>query len=165
MSYFIIIRGPLGVGKSTIAKKLAKILHAEYVSIDTVLEKYGLDKVKIEKWIPAKNFIKATEIILPKIKEKLSHGKILILEANFYHKKQIEHLVQNLSFPRYAFTLKAPLEVCIRRDSKRKKTLGKEATEAVYKLVSCFDYGTIIDTNKKTIDKIVKEIISYIDLS
>jgi shikimate kinase len=34
MEYFVIIRGPLGVGKTTIAKRLAKQLNAKYISID-----------------------------------------------------------------------------------------------------------------------------------
>ena len=47
MSYFIIIRGPLGIGKSTIAKALAEILKAEYIAIDKVLEENGLDRKDI----------------------------------------------------------------------------------------------------------------------
>ena len=160
MSYYIIIRGPLGIGKSTIAKKLAKTLKAEHLSIDSVLEKYGLDKVDhYEECIPAKNFIKADEMILPEIKEKLKKGKIVIFDGCFYHKEQIEHIIKALSSEHYVFTLKAPLEVCIERDSKRKKSYGKDAAGAVHYLVSRFDYGTIIDTNKKTVEKTVKEIL------
>jgi len=44
MSYYIIIRGPLAVGKSTIAKKLAEILKADYVPFDDLLHEYGLDR-------------------------------------------------------------------------------------------------------------------------
>ena len=38
MNYFIIIRGPLGIGKTTIAKKLKKILKAEYISMDEIVD-------------------------------------------------------------------------------------------------------------------------------
>ncbi len=72
MSYFIIIRGPLGCGKSTIAQKLADTLHAEHINMDDILAKNGLDKADPEAGcIPATNFIKANEIILPEVKEKL----------------------------------------------------------------------------------------------
>ncbi len=160
MAYFVIIRGPLGCGKSTIAKRLAKALKAEYVSIDKVLEEHGLDKVSPEaECIPAENFVKANEIILPKVMEKLSSGKIVVFDACFYHKEPIEHLIKNLQYPHHVFTLKAPVEVCIERDRKRGKTHGEAAARAVHKLVSRFDCGTVIDITKAE-DEAVKEIIA-----
>lgn len=162
MSYYVIIRGPLGVGKSTIASRLAKLLCAKYVSMDSTLAKHGLDKAHYQKGIPAQNFIKADKIILPEIKAKLGAGKIMVFDGCFYHKKQIQHIIKNLSAPHYIFTLKAPLKVCIARDSKRKKVLGKEAATAVHHLVSKFDYGIVIDTNKKSASQTIKEILSYL---
>ena len=155
------IRGPLGVGKSTIAKKLTKILHAEYISIDSILDKYGLAKVDSD-YTP-KDFIKANGCILPEAKNKLKQGKIVIFDGNFYFREQIEHLVKKLkNYKFYIFTLKAPLKVCIERDRKRKLSYGKEATEAIHNLVSRFNYGTLIDTSGKNIDQTIKEILSYL---
>ncbi len=162
MSYFVIIRGPLGCGKSTIAKKLAELLHAEYVSTDSLLEKLGLDKADhYEGTIPVKNFIEADEMILPDIKKKLEEGRNVVFDGCFQHKAQIEHLISNLSAAHYVFTLKAPLEVCIERDSKRKRVYGKDAARAVHNLVSRFDYGIIIDVTK-SLDKVIQEILSYL---
>ena len=161
MSYFIIIRGPLGSGKTTLAKKLAKELKAVYIPIDSILEKHRLDKVKTEKWIPLKNFIKANKIILPEAKKLLKNNKIVIFDACFYHKEQIKDLIKNLPYKNYIFTRKAPLEVCIKRDSKRSKNLGKAATKAVHKLVSRFDYGINIDITKP-LNKAIKEVLSYL---
>jgi len=159
---YIIIRGPLGIGKSTIAKELAKKLKAKYISIDEVLKKHDLDVIdKKEGCILAKNFIKGNNIILAKIKEKLKE-KVVILDGCFYHKEQIEHLKKNLK-PIFIFTLKAPLKVCIERDTNRKKSYGKDAAKAVFDLVSRFDYGYIIDTENKDIDETVKEIVSYLN--
>jgi len=163
MSYFVIIRGPLGIGKSTIAEGLAKKLNAKYVAIDKVLEENGLDKIpKDAECIPVENFIKADEIILPDLKKKMESGKIVIFDACFYHKEHIEHLIKNLDYPYYVFTLKAPVEACIERDSKRKKVHGKDAACAVHWLVSKFDYGQIIDAHNKTPAQTLKEIISYL---
>jgi predicted kinase len=163
MSYFIIIRGPLGIGKSTIAKRISNILKAEYVPIDLVLEKHGLDKTdKNAGCIPASNFIKADDLILPELEEKLKRGKKVVFDACFYHKEHIEHLIQQLQYPHYVFSLKAPLDVCIERDSKRKKTHGKDAAAAVYYLVSRFDYGIAIEVGGKNINQSVKEIISHL---
>ena len=163
MSYFIIIRGPLGIGKTIIAKKIAEILKGEYISIDDVLEKNNLDKVdEKEGGIPAKNFIKGNEIVIPKIKEKLNEGKIVIIEGCFYHKEQIEHFIQNLDVSHFVFTLKAPLEVCIDRDSKREKIYGMEAAIAVFNMVSKFDYGILIETENKSVGEAAAEIISHL---
>ena len=163
MSYFIIIRGTLGIGKTIIAKKLAEILKAEYISIDKVLDENNLDKIdEKEGGIPAKNFIKGNEIIIPKIKKKLNEGKIVIIDGCFYHKEQIEHFIQNLGTSHFIFTLKASLESCIDRDSKREKVYGMEAAIAVFNMVSKFDYGILIKTENKSVKETLDEIISHL---
>ncbi|MBI2638427.1 AAA family ATPase [Candidatus Peregrinibacteria bacterium] len=162
MSYYIIIRGPLGSGKSTISEKLAHILEAKHVHMDEVLEKHGLDKMPPDApCIPAENFIKANEIVLPEVKKLLAGGKIVIFDACFYHKEVIEHLVQNIEMPHYIFTLKAPLELCIKRDSERHKTHGEGAARAVHSLVSRFDYGNIVDVTG-SLEDALKDILSYL---
>lgn len=160
--YFIILRGPLGCGKSTIAKELVKILNAEYMDIDGVLKDHGWDKVPQDaECIPVENFIKANEIVAPLVKAKLENGKIAVFDACFYHKGVIDDLIQRLPYPHYVFTLKAPLELCIERDSQRKKSYGEGAVMAVHSLVSRFDYGTMIDVTKP-LAKTIEEIISYL---
>lgn len=162
MIYFIIIRGPLGSGKSTISKKLASILDAELIGMDEVLEEHGLDKMPPDApCIPAENFIKANEIVLPNVKRLLKNDKIVIFDACFYHKEVIDHLIKNLPFDHYVFTLKAPLELCIQRDSKRSKTHGEGAACAVHSLVSRFDHGHIIDVDN-TLKETIKDIMTYL---
>lgn len=157
-NYFIIIRGPLGVGKTAVAKRLAKVLKGEYVSIDLILEKLGLD-LPDGYSIPLKNFKKASESYLAGARKKIAQGEIIIFDGNFYYKEQIRHLVRNLTFECLIFTLKAPLEVCLKRDSQRKISYGQEAVKAVYKLVSRFDYGYVIDTSDKTVNQVIKKVI------
>jgi broad-specificity NMP kinase len=155
MKYFIIVRGPLGVGKTTVARELARRLHARYVSIDALLEEKGLDKVRDGR-IPLINFMKADDIAAARVR----NARLAVFDGNFYHKKHIIHLIGALQTTHYAFTLKAPLSLCVERDSKRKKAYGREAARAVHALVDRFDYGKVIDTRNKTADEIVKEIIS-----
>ena len=158
--YYIIIRGPLGIGKSTIAKSLAKMLKADYISIDKVLEKNELDR-KDNNFIP-EDYIKADNIVLPKAKKAIEKGKIVIFDGCFYFKEQIEHLEKNL--PKgYVFNLKAPVETCIARDSKRKRVYGERAAKEVYELVSKFDYGFVIDTHNKTKRQVVQEIMNHLE--
>lgn len=162
MSYFLIIRGPLASGKSTIAQRLAEELPAWYVPIDTVLEEHGLDKAGPDaESIPAKNFIQADDIILPVARKKLQIGKNVIFDACFYHRDVIYHLVQNLPYAHFIFTLKAPVEVCIARDAARPKSHGEDAARAVHDLVSRFDYGINIDATLP-IDEVVQDIRAHL---
>ncbi len=160
MIYFIIIRGPLGGGKSTIAKTLAQHLKAVYINIDKILEENKLDDIdqKIQ-CIPIQNFAKAIEIIIPFARKNLDEGKIVIFDACFYHKESIDHLIYRLPYKNFVFNLKTPLKICIERDKNRVKNYGKSAVMQVYNLVSKFDYGIIIDTSKP-IEKAIEEIIS-----
>jgi len=161
MSYFVIIRGPAGVGKTTIAEKLTKNLKAYHISFDEIIKKHGLDNIKVS-CIKESNFIKANELVVSKAAKKLEEGVEVIFDGCFYHKSQIEHLIKELKYQNFVFTLKATLEECISRDKKRKNKIGEESVKAVYKLVSKFDYGTVIDTNGKTEEETVKEIISFL---
>ncbi len=158
MSKFIIIRGPLGCGKTTVARELAKQLNAKLVEIDKVLEQAGLDKVdpKLE-CIPAENFLKATENTLAECKSELNKGRIVIFDGCFYHKEQIQQLKDNLGRG-YVFSLKAPLNVCIERDKARSNSYGEEAAKAVYELVSKLEYGIPIDVSKP-LNLCVKDIL------
>lgn len=162
MSYYIIIRGPLGSGKSTISEKLAHKLDAKHVHMDEILEQHGLDKMPPNApCISAENFIKANIIILPEVKQLLDSDKIVIFDACFYHKEVIEHLIQNLPYEHYIFTLKAPLVLCIKRDNHRHKTHGEGAATAVHSLVSRFDYGTSIDVTGD-LKSTLTNILSYL---
>lgn len=161
MAYYVIIRGPLGCGKSTITERLSKILNAKYFAVDRVLDEHDLTKDKEAGYISQRSFIKANEIIAPEAKRILDSGKPVVFDGNFYWKSQIDDLIRRLDFPHYVFTLKAPLEVCIARDIERGKTHGEDAARAVYKKSTEFTYGTVIDITKP-LAECIKEIISYL---
>jgi tRNA uridine 5-carbamoylmethylation protein Kti12 len=164
MSYYIIIRGPLGCGKTTIAKELAKKLNAEHISVDDVLEENNLLDEKEEGYISQKSFKKANEIICKKARPKIKSKTIVIFDGNFYWKSQITDLIERLeplNLSHYVFTLKAPLNVCIERDSKRKKPHGEMAAKVVYKKTTELDYGIIIDVTQN-IENCINEIVSYL---
>lgn len=159
MNLLIIIRGPLGVGKTTVARKLAKLLNADYISVDEILSANNLDIIDEKiNCIPESNFLKANNIIVSKIK-----NKSIIVDGNFYYQDQIEDLIKKISFKSFVFTLTALLELCLKRDLERKNSYGNEATTAVYNLVSKFNYGEIIDTANFTVEETVKNIISKIN--
>ena len=156
------MRGALGIGKSTVAKKLCSILNGEYFSVDEVIDKNSLDKKSEDGFISEESFLKANELIIREIKPLLNGNKVVILDGCFYRKSQIEDLKNNLDFDGFVFTLKAPLEECIKRDANRDGSCGGNAAKVVYEIVSKFDYGEIIDTENKTEDEVVNEILVYL---
>ena len=161
MSVSILIRGPLGVGKTTVARALAEQVGGLYVSVDGILAEHGLDKVEGE-CITVENFIKANELALPQARLALSEGRAAVFDGNFYHRAQIDHLIEVLPEPHYAFTLKSPLTVCIDRDSKRSRVYGAGAATAVHNMVSRFDYGVSIDTSEMTLDDVLQALRAYL---
>jgi shikimate kinase len=159
MEYFVIIRGPLGCGKSTIAKRVVQEINGEYVELDKVLDENGLSSIPPgAECIPVDNFIKANDIIIQEMKD----GDMpLVIDGCFYHKEVVEDLISRMPAKGYVFTLKIPVDVCVERDSKRNKSYGESAARAVHALVSRFDYGTNIDVTK-SIEEVVQEILSHL---
>lgn len=157
MGYYVIIRGPAGVGKTAIAKRLAKALGAHYVSYDKILRENKLDTVEGDG-ISSKNFIKANKIMLPIIKQK----EVAVLDGCFYRKKQIDHLLSKLKKKVYVFTLTADIVECLKRNRKRKNPMTKKAIIEVYNLVSRLNKGIEIETTGKNIEEVIKVIKSRI---
>jgi len=155
----IIIRGPLGVGKSTIAKMLASRFGGEYISVDQVLERHGLDKGVEGEGIPLSNFLKVNELIIQKAKLAISDEKIPVVDGNFYYKEQIDQLVSSLGDGVKVITLKASIQTCIERDAARPKPYGEDAVRAVHMFLSAFDYGTIIKTDDQAVDETMQSIL------
>lgn len=166
--YFIIIRGPAGVGKSTIANDLSKILkvkHLHYYSdnihFDKLMKKHRLDTIEGDG-ISAENFIKANNLVLNKAISHLNKNKIVIFDGCFYRKEQIEHLLKNLPYDYYIFSLNASVDVCLERNRTRKKDVSDKDIRKVHNLVSKHECGIIVDTNNKTKEQIIKEILSHL---
>ena len=115
----------------------------------------------VVSYVSQKSFKKANEIACKEAIPILKQGTPIVFDGNFYWKSQVDDLIERLDFPHYVFTLKAPLEVCIDRDSKRNKTHGEIAVKVVHKKSTEFDYGTLIDVTKPLQD-CINEIISYL---
>lgn len=154
----IIIRGPLGVGKSTVAKAVAEKIGGVYISVDQMLEDNGLDKTVEGEGIPLANFLKANEIIVQEAQQAHNQGTPTVIDGNFYFKEQMEELVKMLGDGVISFTLKASMETCITRDASRPKPYGEDAVRAVHMLVSAFDHGIIINTDTQTAEETIEAI-------
>ena len=154
MSYYVIIRGPLGVGKTTISTALAKSIDAVVVSIDQIADKaWDGGSVRL--------YVSANAIAAEGARSALARGTPVIFDGCFYWKTQIADLERRLPFAHEVFTLKAPLSVCTQRDGGRKVVFGAEAAEQVYRKVTRLEYGVVIDATRD-IPTIVKEIRSHL---
>lgn len=153
----IIIRGSAGVGKTTIAKELAKALNAEYFSFDVIMKENKLDTI-IGDGIPAENFVKANEIIMSLIKSK---NKV-VLDGCFYRKKQVDHLLNKFKDKIHIFTLDADINECLKRNKTRNNPMQENSIRQVYQLVSNLQLGIKINTDGKTIQEIVSEILNHL---
>ena len=161
--FFVIIRGPLGGGKTSVSLKLAEVLGAAYVSIDEILEKNNLEEWG-KTYITLRSFIKANERAANEAIKQLVRGNPVIFDGNFYYKSQVSDLIKRLSFFKpFVFTLRVPLEVCIQRDAHRNVVFGKRAVRLVYKKSTEFQSGVEIDATGDlgaVIDSII-EILVY----
>ncbi len=156
MKKVIIIRGPLGVGKSTIAKLLAKKLHAEYLSIDKILKDSHLEGTG---GIPLENYLKSNEIILHLISNS---KKTCIIDGCFYYQEQIDDLRQKIEDNITIFTLISRVDICIMRDSNRDLSYGEDAARFVHMITMKVKAGHEIDNSNLTIQETVEEIMEKI---
>ncbi len=150
--YVVIIRGPLGVGKTTVSQRLATELGAEYISIDRIL-----DDEEIWDEGALSEFLRANDFAAPRAELALPQGTPVIFDGNFYWEAQIADLVGRLPYPHFAFTLEAPLAVCIERDARRNPPHGNEAARQVFENTTRFDYGIKVDASRP-VEWVVHEI-------
>ena len=131
----------MGVGKTTISNALAKSIDATVVSIDQIADKdWDGGSVRL--------YVKANHVAAGRARAALAGGTPVVFDGCFYWRTQIADLERRLPFPHEVFTLKAPLPVCVERDSHRKLVFGAEAAEQVYRKVTRFECGVAIDATQ-----------------
>jgi adenylate kinase family enzyme len=171
MSYYVVIRGPLGVGKSTVSERLAEEIGAEHILIDRILEEHGLEEWDEDR-ISLKSFLRANALAIERARRLLEKGTPVVFDGNFYWRPALDDLLQKLNYRHYVLTLEAPLSVCVQRDRLRPMTregaepragdsLGEEATAQVYRMVNQVSYGIAIDATG-SVDATVAAVLSHI---
>lgn len=171
MRWCILVRGPLGVGKSTVSEALARALGGQHISIDRIL-----DERRLERWdedrIALESFLNANRFAVQEAQLTMDAGHPVIFDGNFYWKEQITDLTQRLPGPTCVFTLSAPLDVCIARDRLRPQPekgreakggdqLGEDAAAAVFRLVGEVRYGIEVDATGP-VEGIVAQILRHL---
>lgn len=156
MSFYILIRGPLGIGKSTVSVRLARELRGRCISIDRILEHHSL-------WESGRlsEFLRANRFAVGRARPLLARSTPVIFDGNFYWKTQIEELIGRLGEPHFVFTLEAPLAICVERDRRRPHPYGPRAVAEVYAKSTRFDYGIAVEASG-TLASALREIGSHL---
>jgi thymidylate kinase len=152
-AYFLIIRGPLGAGKTTVARALAKALGGRTIAIDPILERWAWDGGS------APLFLRANRVAAQEAGPSLESGRPVIFDGNFYWQTAIEDLRGRLPFPSEVFTLELPVEECIERDRRRGLSYGEQSTREVYAKSTRFDYGHKVDA-RGSVAQVVARILA-----
>jgi hypothetical protein len=137
--YYLILRGPLGSGKSTVAEALASAVRGRVVRLDGLADK---------SWDggSARMFLRGNVALERRARPLLAKAIPVIFDGCFFWKSQIRDLEARLPFPHETFTLKVPLSVCIDRDQRRSPTpSGSVQAGIVFRKVTRFEWGLPID--------------------
>jgi len=157
MSYLVIVRGPLGIGKTTVATALTTALRGHLISIDLILDRHGLEEWE-DGYISVRSFVRANDIGIAEANPMLARGTPVVFDGNFYHREQIDDLLRRLPFPHEVFTLQAPISECIERDRNRPVSLGEEAVREVFAKVAEVEFGVVIDA-RRPVSIVVAEMV------
>ncbi len=151
--YYVILRGPLGSGKSTVAEALARTVQGKVVHLDGLADR-NWDGGSVAL------FLRGNVVLERVARPWLARGVPVIFDGCFYWKSQIRDLEARLPFPHESFTLKVPLSVCIERDRRRSATpSGPAEAGFVFRKVNRFEWGIPID-GLKTVAHQVRSIAS-----
>lgn len=160
MSHYVIVRGALGVGKTTVAKALAETLGGRVISIDAILDQHNLEEWD-EGYISLRSFLRANDFAIAEAEPLLRKGVPVVFDGNFYYRGQIDDLAGRLVFPHAVCTLKAPLSDCIDRDRRRELSYGEEAVREVFAKVGEVEYGVDLDA-RRPVSEVVPEIVALV---
>lgn len=144
MSFYVVVRGPLGVGKTAVSRGIAAVVGGHHIAIDAILEEYQLEEWDTD-YISERSFLRANEIAVRQARDLLRQGTPVIFDGNFYYRTVIADLIARIDLPHVVFTLKAPLPTCVARDAQRAPSYGVEAAKEVYAITTAFDFGIPVD--------------------
>ncbi|HTT26617.1 MAG TPA: AAA family ATPase [Thermoplasmata archaeon] len=160
----LVLRGPLGIGKSTVAAALGRRRQARVISIDQILEDEGLEEWGVDR-VALRSFLRANQTAASAARAASAAGVPCVLEGNFYWREQLEDLLPRLPPPAVVVRLIGSVELCLQRDSGRPDPrrdegaragnhLGEEAVRAVFGFVRPFNGEVTISAEGSVADVI-----------
>ncbi|HZY69352.1 MAG TPA: AAA family ATPase [Thermoplasmata archaeon] len=143
-AFYVIVRGPIGVGKTEVARRLARVLGALYISVDRILDRHRLERWR-NGFIAQASFRRSNVFVARAAAPVLAAGRPVVVDGNFYWESQIEDLARRIRRPHLVASLDAPLRVCIARERGRGSNFGVADVTAVYRKAMTVTAGVPID--------------------
>jgi len=144
VGFFLIVRGPLGSGKTALSRRLVEVLKGRYVSIDQILDDHGLEQWDGD-YISEQSFLDANRFAVREAEGYLRGGQPVVIDGNFYWRSVVDDLLARLPYPHLVLTLKVPFSECVVRDAARTHPLGTESVRMVFDKATSFDCGVPLD--------------------
>jgi hypothetical protein len=151
VSFFAVVRGPLGAGKTTVARALAASIGGGYISIDALLERYRWDGGS------ERLFLRTNADAAREAQPVLDRDEPAVFDGNFYWPSTIDDLAHRLPHPHVVYALRLPLAACIERDRGRTPSYGEDATREVFEKVLPFPGEVPVDAARSA-ELVVAEI-------
>ncbi len=163
------LTGMMGVGKTTIGKRLAKKLNFSFVDIDKIIEKQEGESISSIFRNKGESYFRKLETQLT-IKELKNNNSVISLGGGAFLNHSIRQISKKHSI---SFWLDVPVETLIKRlkKSKNRPILGKEKTDGSIKKIyfvrkkfyNKADYR--IRCKTLTLKQIIEKILNFYEKS
>ena len=163
------LTGMMGVGKTTIGKRLAKKLNYAFVDIDKIIEKQEGESISSIFKNKGENYFRKIET-QQTIKELKKDNSVISLGGGAFLNSSIRQCSKKNSV---SFWLDVPIETLLKRlkKSKNRPVLGKEKTDASIKKIyfirkkfyNMADHR--IKCKKLTLKQIIEKILNFYEKS
>jgi len=163
------LTGMMGVGKTTIGKRLAKKLNYSFVDIDKIIEKQEGESISSIFKNKGENYFRKLET-QQTIKELNKDNSVISLGGGAFLNSSIRQCSKKHSI---SFWLDVPIETLLKRlkKSKNRPVLGKEKTDSAIKKIyfirkkfyKMADYR--IKCKRLTLKQIIEKILNFYEKS
>ena len=163
------LTGMMGVGKTTIGKRLAKKLSYSFVDVDKIIEKQEGESISSIFRNKGEDYFRKLEAQLT-IKELKKNNSVISLGGGAFLNSSVRQYSRKYSV---SFWLDVPIETLLKRlkKSKNRPVLGKDKTDGSIKKIYFIrkkfynkaDYR--VKCKKLTLKQIIEKILNYYEKS
>ncbi|MEK6963590.1 MAG: hypothetical protein AABX70_04130 [Nanoarchaeota archaeon] len=154
---YVLIRGPIGVGKTSVAKRFSNLLSLDcypsfFIEFDRFRRELGIgEPTYLNKRV-------GTFLLVERMNQLIQKGSLPVVEGVFYE-GNMNHLRRNITGLALLIKLMAPLDICIERDQRRTYPRGVERVVPVWNSLQHTVVSEVsINTETRTIEEIVDDV-------